>query len=55
MMLLPEGQTGEAWEPSKKLFSFGNRGALDKKYFRLALSLKVERVIKPVVRYGNEA
>jgi hypothetical protein len=30
-LLLPEGQTGEVWETSKKQCSFGNRGALDKK------------------------
>jgi hypothetical protein len=35
MLLLPEGQTGEAWEPSKKQRSFGNRGALDRKGFTL--------------------
>jgi hypothetical protein len=29
MLLLSGGQTGLAWEPSKKL-SFGNRGALDR-------------------------
>jgi len=27
MLLLPEGQTGEAWEPSKNQRSFGYRGA----------------------------
>jgi hypothetical protein len=26
-MLLPETQTGEAWEPSSKQCSFGNRGS----------------------------
>jgi hypothetical protein len=25
MLLLPEGQTGEAWKPSKKQCSLGNR------------------------------
>jgi hypothetical protein len=29
--LLPEGQMGEAWEPSKKQYTFGNRGALNRK------------------------
>jgi hypothetical protein len=31
MLLLPEVQTGEAWEPSKPQCSLGNRGALDMK------------------------
>jgi len=29
MLLLPEGRTGEAWVPSKKQCSYGNRRALD--------------------------
>ena len=29
--LLLEGETGEDWEPSKKKFFFGNRGALNRK------------------------
>jgi hypothetical protein len=35
--LLPEGQTGEAWEPPKKQCYFGNRGALDRKVLALSL------------------
>jgi hypothetical protein len=31
MLLLPEGQTGEAWEPPKQQFAFGNRVALASK------------------------
>jgi hypothetical protein len=31
MLLLPEGQTSEAWKPSKKQCCFGNRVALDSK------------------------
>jgi hypothetical protein len=31
MLLLPEGQTGEAWEHAKKKCSFGNWGDLDRK------------------------
>jgi hypothetical protein len=31
MMLLAEGKTGEAWEPSKNQCSFGNWEALDRK------------------------
>jgi hypothetical protein len=31
MLLLPEGQTGEAWEPSKTQCSFVNRGTFDRK------------------------
>jgi hypothetical protein len=30
MLLLSEGQTGEAWKPSKKQCYLGSRGALDK-------------------------
>jgi hypothetical protein len=30
-MLLLQGQTGEAWKPSKKKCSYGNREELDKK------------------------
>jgi hypothetical protein len=30
MLLLLEGQMDEAWEPSKKQFSFGSRGAFDR-------------------------
>jgi hypothetical protein len=30
MLPLPEEQQGEAWKPSKKQCSFGNRGALDR-------------------------
>ena len=38
MLLLPEGRTGKAREPPKKLRSFGNPGALIRKV--LSLSLK---------------
>jgi hypothetical protein len=31
MLLLPERQTGDAWEPSKNLSCFVNWGALDRK------------------------
>jgi hypothetical protein len=31
MLLLPEEQTGEAWEPYKKQSFFGNLGELDRK------------------------
>ena len=40
MLLLPEGQTGEAWEPSKKQCCFGNRGALDRKVLSLLSCLR---------------
>jgi len=30
MLHSPEGQTGEAWEPSKKQPCWGNREALDR-------------------------
>ena len=33
MLLLPAGQTGEAWEPSEKHCSFGNRERWIEKYF----------------------
>jgi len=32
MLLLPEGQMGEAWEPWRKQWSFGHRVILDRKY-----------------------
>jgi hypothetical protein len=35
MLLSPEGQMGETWEPSKKQYSFGNLGALDRKVLSL--------------------
>jgi len=35
-LLLPEGQTGEAWEHSRKQCSFGNRGAVDIKLLLLS-------------------
>jgi hypothetical protein len=38
MLLLPERQTGDAWEPSKKKFSFENQGATDRKTLPLFLS-----------------
>ena len=41
MLLLPEGQMIEAWEPSRKEWCFGNRGALGRKL--LLLSLKSVR------------
>jgi len=31
MLFLPEEQTGEAWEPSKKHFSFRKSGIIGKK------------------------
>jgi hypothetical protein len=40
MLPLPEEQTGEASEPSKKQRCFGNREALGRKVFSLYLSLK---------------
>jgi hypothetical protein len=35
MLLSPEGQMGESWEPSKKQYSFSNLGALDRKILSL--------------------
>jgi hypothetical protein len=35
MLLLPKGQTGETWEPSRKHCFFGNRGAWVKKVLLL--------------------
>jgi hypothetical protein len=44
MLLLPEGKTGETWEPSKKQNPFGNQGALDIKVLCLfKSSVKVVR------------
>jgi hypothetical protein len=39
-LLLPEGQMGEAWEPSKEQCSFGNQGTLDTKHCQSLLVLK---------------
>jgi hypothetical protein len=47
VLLSPEGQTGEAWEPSKKPCTFGNRGAMDRKCSR-CLFLKSEGVSRCV-------
>jgi hypothetical protein len=38
--LLPEGQMGKFWEPSRKKCPIGNRGALDTKSRALCSSLK---------------
>ena len=38
--LLLEGQSGEAWEPSRKQWSFANRDAFDKRVFTLVLAFK---------------
>jgi len=35
MLFLPEGQTGEAWEPTKNECSLGNRKALDRNILSL--------------------
>jgi len=40
MLVLPEGQTAEAWEPSKPQCSLGNRGALDRKVLSLFFSIE---------------
>lgn len=40
MLLLPEKQMVEAWEPSEKQSSLGNRGALDRKVLPLFSSLQ---------------
>jgi len=37
MLPLPEGQTGEAWEPSKKQCSVGNAGAWGRQVLALFL------------------
>jgi hypothetical protein len=40
MLLLPEAQTGEPGELSKKELFFGNRGALDRKSLTLFVGLQ---------------
>jgi hypothetical protein len=35
ILLVPEGQMAEAWEPFKKQRSFGNRAALDRRVLTL--------------------
>jgi len=43
MLLLPEGRTGEAWEPSTKHVFFGNREALDRKLLSPFTSSNVKK------------
>jgi len=38
MLLLPEEEMGEAWDPPKKQCSFGNQGELNRKMISLYLS-----------------
>ena len=33
ILLIPAGQTGEAWEPSKQQYAFGNPGSMDRNFF----------------------
>jgi hypothetical protein len=44
MLLLPEGQTNEAWEPSKKQWSFCRRDALDRELLSLPFNASVQKV-----------
>jgi hypothetical protein len=37
MLLLPEGQTNEAWEPSKKQFCFGIQTAWNRKVISISV------------------
>jgi hypothetical protein len=50
MLVLPEGQTGETWEPAKKPCSIGNRGALKENSRRLIVgyveSVRTVRVVR---------
>jgi len=39
MLLLPEEEMGEAWDPPKKQYSFGNKRVLNRKVISLYLSL----------------
>ena len=41
ILLLPEGQTGVTWEPSKEQFCFGNREELDRNVYSLFVVLNV--------------
>jgi len=38
-IVVPEGQMGEAWEPSKRQCSFGNQAALGRKVLLTSLSI----------------
>jgi hypothetical protein len=51
MLLLPERQKGDVWEPSKKQCSFDNRGSTDRKVLPLFFSpgvLSVKQVTETV-------
>jgi hypothetical protein len=52
VFLLPERQKDEAWEPSRKQRSSGNRGAPDGKVLALFI---VFEVLITKVRYNGEA
>jgi uncharacterized membrane protein (DUF106 family) len=45
MLLLPEGQMGEACEPSKKQHTFKNQGELDRQVFSPFLFLFIIIII----------
>jgi hypothetical protein len=58
MLVLPEGQTGETWEPAKKLCSIGNRGTLNKNSSKLIVghfeSVRTVRVSGCVQRADSD-
>ena len=64
MLLLPEGQTGEAWKSPKNIaFFFGNLGEMDKKFtvyqramyeFTMAVNVRIIIYVHLLVCYLNK-
>jgi len=54
MLLLPEEQMGEIWEPCKKQRSFENGAALDGKVFSLVSVFERLNIYGPVPAFTDE-
>jgi hypothetical protein len=55
MFLLQEGQLGEPWAPSKKQWSFGNRGALRRKARNFTFLGPLDKFRKATVSFVSPA
>jgi hypothetical protein len=54
-LLLPEGEMGEAWKPSKRQCCFGSQGALDRKaLFTFFVPKGLIRQVADTCEYSNE-
>jgi hypothetical protein len=51
VLILPEGKTGKAWEPSKKQYSFRNRGSVDREVFSIFFLISKETPSFPQAYY----